>query len=73
MARREAKEVKGEQGGGGEEGKGSSWQLWEGFSSYSGRMSDSKYFTTTKKGEIHELKEELNSPYKVNPDPEGFF
>ncbi|GBG71965.1 hypothetical protein CBR_g10902 [Chara braunii] len=25
---------------------------------------DSKYFTTTKKGEIHELKEELNSPYK---------
>ena len=28
-------------------------------------MSDSKYFTTTKKGEIHELKEELNAPYKV--------
>ncbi|XP_024519584.1 beta-adaptin-like protein B [Selaginella moellendorffii] len=25
---------------------------------------DSKYFTTTKKGEIHELKEELNSQYK---------
>jgi hypothetical protein len=26
---------------------------------------DAKYFTTTKKGEIHELKEELNSQYKV--------
>jgi hypothetical protein len=26
---------------------------------------DSKYFTTTKKGEIHELKEELNSQFKV--------
>lgn len=25
---------------------------------------DAKYFTTTKKGEIHELKEELNSQYK---------
>eukprot|EP00898_Chlorokybus_atmophyticus_P008524 jgi/Chlat1/8673/Chrsp88S00666 len=25
-------------------------------------MSDSKYFTTTKKGEIHELKQELNTP-----------
>eukprot|EP00271_Cylindrocystis_brebissonii_P008738 TRINITY_DN23223_c0_g1_i1.p1 TRINITY_DN23223_c0_g1~~TRINITY_DN23223_c0_g1_i1.p1 ORF type:complete len:946 (-),score=253.65 TRINITY_DN23223_c0_g1_i1:1026-3863(-) len=25
---------------------------------------DSRYFTTTKKGEIHELKEELNAPYK---------
>jgi AP-1 complex subunit beta-1 len=24
-------------------------------------MSDGKYFQTTKKGEIHELKEELNS------------
>jgi hypothetical protein len=32
-----------------------------------GRMSghDSKYFSTTKKGEIPELKEELNSQYKV--------
>jgi hypothetical protein len=32
-----------------------------------GTMSghDAKYFTTTKKGEIHELKEELNSQYKV--------
>eukprot|EP00897_Mesotaenium_endlicherianum_P006044 jgi/Mesen1/5468/ME000273S04692 len=29
---------------------------------------DSKYFTTTKKGEIHELKEELNSQYK-DDDP----
>lgn len=27
---------------------------------------DSKYFSTTKKGEIPELKEELNSQYKVN-------
>jgi len=26
---------------------------------------DSKYFSTTKKGEIPELKEELNSQYKV--------
>jgi hypothetical protein len=24
-------------------------------------MSDSKYFGTTKKGEVHELKEDLNS------------
>lgn len=33
-----------------------------------GTMSghDAKYFTTTKKGEIHELKEELNSQYKVS-------
>lgn len=32
-----------------------------------GEMSghDSKYFSTTKKGEIPELKEELNSQYKV--------
>eukprot|EP00850_Spirogloea_muscicola_P008312 SM000044S15959 [mRNA] locus=s44:228581:233709:+ [translate_table: standard] len=30
---------------------------------------DSKYFTTTKKGEIHELKEELNSQYKDSQDP----
>lgn len=28
---------------------------------------DSKYFSTTKKGEIPELKEELNSQYKVHP------
>ena len=28
---------------------------------------DSKYFSTTKKGEIPELKEELNSQYKVPP------
>ena len=28
-------------------------------------MSDSKYFTTTKKGEIFELKSELNSDKKV--------
>lgn len=28
---------------------------------------DSKYFSTTKKGEIPELKEELNSQYKVFP------
>ena len=27
---------------------------------------DSKYFSTTKKGEIPELKEELNSQYKVS-------
>ena len=27
--------------------------------------NDSKYFSTTKKGEIPELKEELNSQYKV--------
>jgi hypothetical protein len=27
---------------------------------------DAKYFTTTKKGEIHELKEELHSQYKVS-------
>ena len=27
-------------------------------------MSDSKYFSTTKKGEIFELKSELNSPSK---------
>lgn len=30
---------------------------------------DAKYFTTTKKGEIHELKEELNSQYKVRAFP----
>jgi hypothetical protein len=37
-----------------------------------GKMSghDSKYFSTTKKGEIPELKEELNSQYKVTlPSP----
>ncbi len=28
------------------------------------RMTDSKYFTTTKKGEIFELKSELNSDKK---------
>ncbi|KAI9085983.1 hypothetical protein K1719_032060 [Acacia pycnantha] len=28
--------------------------------------NDSKYFSTTKKGEIPELKEELNSQYKVS-------
>jgi hypothetical protein len=34
---------------------------------------DSKYFSTTKKGEIPELKEELNSQYKVpTPDPLSF-
>ena len=27
-----------------------------------GRGNDSRFFTTTKKGELHELKEELNSP-----------
>jgi hypothetical protein len=27
-----------------------------------GKGSDSRFFTTTKKGELHELKEELNSP-----------
>lgn len=26
------------------------------------KAKDSKFFTTTKKGEIHELKEELNNP-----------
>jgi len=31
---------------------------------------DSKYFSTTKKGEIPELKEELNSQYKV-PTPDS--
>ena len=31
------------------------------------RGHDSKYFSTTKKGEIPELKEELNSQYKVLP------
>ncbi|KAK1308250.1 Beta-adaptin-like protein C [Acorus calamus] len=30
---------------------------------------DSKYFSTTKKGEIPELKEELNSQYKDSQDP----
>lgn len=30
---------------------------------------DSKYFSTTKKGEIPELKEELNSQYKVSLRP----
>jgi len=37
--------------------------------------NDSKYFSTTKKGEIPELKEELNSQYKVfhSPDPFTFF
>ena len=29
-----------------------------------GKMTDSKYFTTTKKGEIFELKSELNSDKK---------
>lgn len=29
-----------------------------------GRMTDSKYFTTTKKGEIFELKSELNNDKK---------
>jgi hypothetical protein len=27
-----------------------------------GKGSDSRFFSTTKKGELHELKEELNSP-----------
>jgi hypothetical protein len=27
-----------------------------------GKGNDSRFFTTTKKGELHELKEELNSP-----------
>ncbi|AES60100.1 hypothetical protein MTR_1g040420 [Medicago truncatula] len=31
--------------------------------------NDSKYFSTTKKGEIPELKEELNSQYKVMSFP----
>ena len=31
--------------------------------------NDSKYFSTTKKGEIPELKEELNSQYKVGSFP----
>lgn len=31
---------------------------------FSGKMTDSKYFTTTKKGEIFELKSELNSEKK---------
>jgi len=39
--------------------------------------NDSKYFSTTKKGEIPELKEELNSQYKVpfpsDPDPFSLF
>jgi hypothetical protein len=37
------------------------------FSDHERKMSghDSKYFSTTKKGEIPELKEELNSQYKV--------
>jgi hypothetical protein len=30
----------------------------------SGEMTDAKYFTTTKKGEIFELKSELNSDKK---------
>jgi hypothetical protein len=33
---------------------------------------DSKYFSTTKKGEIPELKEELNSQYKVRPPSFSF-
>lgn len=31
---------------------------------YIDRMTDSKYFTTTKKGEIFELKSELNNEKK---------
>ena len=30
------------------------------------RGSDSRFFATTKKGELHELKEELNSPKPVS-------